>query len=92
MIKGLSQNLGLQRLLGIPDQDVLLFDIMVVVVGEVAANIPGSRGVSGFFNQHCLCCGWTIKAILKCTFKIGFLADTSGVHLPPKDSPVFHKL
>ena len=56
------------------DQTVLLVDVVVVVVGEVAADVLTGR-VGGLLQQHCLGSGRSVQRVLLFALEVRILSN-----------------
>ena len=90
--KWLWQNLGIQRPVSRLDQTVLLVNVVVVVVGEVAADILPTGSVGGLLQQHCPGSGRTVQRVLLLALEVCFLSNWGRIPSFPKDSSIDDQL
>ena len=57
------------------DQTVLLVNVVVVVVGEVAADVLPTGSVGGLLQQNCLGIGRTVLRVLLLALEVHLLSN-----------------
>ena len=74
------------------DQTVLPVNVVVVVVGEVAADVLPTGSVGGLLQQHCLGSGRTVQSVLLLALEVRLLSNRGCIQSFPKDSSIDDQL